>query len=220
LSVAAVLPGVPIPPGVPVPPGGNPERGGANESDPVPTGVAIGRDGSVYVGMLTGFPFIPGAAKVVRLGANGTTTDVARGLTMVTGVAVGPDGNVYASEISTNFNITATPPQIAPGRVVRILPNGSIQAVAEGLMAPNGIAFDRAGNLYVVANSAFGPPNAGQVVRCDRVAAPAAGLPATGSAPPVSPARSLPLALAWPALALVAAAAAGTRAIAPRRRAS
>ena len=220
LSVAAVLPGLPLPPGAPAPPGGNPSRGGANEIDPVPTGVAVGPDGSVYLGLLSGFPFPPGAAKVVRLGVGGATTDVARGLTMVTGVAVGPDRTLYVSEISTGVSLSAQGLQIAPGRVERVLPNGSTQVVADGLMAPNGIAFDRLGNLYVVVNSAFTPPDAGaagQVVRCDRVAAPATGLPRTGSAAPGAPSPRLPLVLAWPALAIAAAASVGAR-YAVRRR--
>jgi hypothetical protein len=180
LSVAAVIPGVPLPPGVPAQP--NPGRGGASEIDPVPTSIAVGADGSVYVGLLPGFPFPAGGAKIVKIGANGTTTDFARGLSMVVGLTVGPDRNLYVAELSSNFNVLATPPQIAPGRVSRVLADGRVQVVADGIPAPNGIAFDRAGNLYVTANSAFAAPTAGQVLRCDRVAA-VVGLPRTGTGP-------------------------------------
>jgi plastocyanin/sugar lactone lactonase YvrE len=177
VAVAAVLPGLPLPEGMAMPSGGNPERGGANELDPVPTGVAIGPDGAVAVGLLSGGPFPPGAAKVVRLGADGTLADAATGLTMVVGVAVGPDGALYASQFSTNF--LAGPPD--PGNVVRIGPDGSSEVVVDGLSFPNGIAFDAAGNLYVVADSVnLGPGGAepqGQVLRCapDTAATPAPG---------------------------------------------
>ena len=169
-DVLAVIPGLPSPQP-------NPARGGRNEMDPVPTGVAVGADGNVYVGLLSGAPFPEGAAKVVRISPTGQVNDAATGLTAVTGVAVGPDRNLYVSEIF-RLDLTATPPMLRPGRVLRVLPDGTKQVVAEGLNTPNGLAFDRAGNLYVVTGSVT--PD-GQVLRCDRAAAGVLGLPATGS---------------------------------------
>jgi hypothetical protein len=101
----------------------------------------------------------------------------------VVGVAVGPDRNLYVSEIFSQFDLSTTPPTPRPGRVRRVMPDGSSQIVVDGLATPNGIAFDRAGNLYVAVNTAFTPPGAqGQLLRCERVASPAPGLPRTGAA--------------------------------------
>ena len=140
------------------------------ELDPVPTGVAVGTDGTIYLGLLSGGPFPPGAAKVLKVGTDGTLTDYATGLTMVVGVAVGPDGNVYTSEISTNF----LGEQPAPGAVLRIKSDGTTENVVEGLALPNGIAFDKDGNLYVATFTvAFAPPGSppqGMVLRFDGVA--------------------------------------------------
>ena len=190
LAVVAVLPGLPLtradlPPGFlpPDAPLANPNRGGTATLDPVPTGVAVGPDGAVYVANLSGFPFVAGKAKVLRVAPGGALSDAATGLTMAVGVAFGPDGLLYASQISTGFQLTGpdTPPTIAPGAVVRLRPNGAKEVVADNLSASNGIAFDKAGNLYIVANSAFGPPNQGEVLRCTGVATPTMpGLPNTG----------------------------------------
>jgi hypothetical protein len=158
----------------------NPARGGRNELDPVPSGVAVGADGNVYVGLLSGAPFPEGAAKVVRITPAGQVSDAATGLTAVTGVAMGPDRTLYVSEIF-RLDLSAQPPQMRPGRVLRVLANGTTQVVAENLNTPNGLAFDRAGNLYVVTGSTT--PN-GQVLRCAAVAG-AIGLPATGGGPAV-----------------------------------
>jgi hypothetical protein len=65
---------------------------------------------------------------------------------------------------------------------VRVRPNGAKETVLGDLNAPSGIAFDKAGNLYVAVDAAFGAPDQGQVLRCAGVAAPAApGLPNTGA---------------------------------------
>lgn len=192
LAMVAVIPGLPItreelPPGF-IPPGApfaNPSRGNTATIDPVPTGVAAGPDGAIYVANLSGFPFIKGKAKVLRMAPGGGLSDAATGLTMAVSVAFGPDGMLYTSEISTGFRLTGptTPPDIAPGAVVRMRADGTKEIIASNLSAPNGIAFDRAGNLYVAVNSAFGPPDQGQVLRCAGVAAPGAmpGLPNTGA---------------------------------------
>ncbi len=164
----------------------NPARGGRNELDPVPTGVTVGVDGNVYVGLLSGAPFPEGAAKVVRITPAGQVSDAATGLTAVTGVAMGPDRNLYVSEIF-RLDLTAQPPAMRPGRVLRVLANGTKQVVAENLNTPNGLAFDRAGNLYIATGSTT---PAGQVLRCTAVAG-ATALPSTGGGLPVAPAAAL-----------------------------
>jgi len=163
LTVLAVLEDVPLPEGAQGPP----------TLEPVPTGVTPNPAGGIYVGLLSGGPFPPGAAKVLAVAEDGTVTDAATGLTMVVDVTVGPDGNLYASQISTNF--LSEPP--APGSVVRIGADGAQEPVVEGLMLPNGIDFDADGNLYVVAGTvSFGAP-AGMVLRFDGVAAATDGTP-------------------------------------------
>jgi len=188
IALVATIPGLPLPAGMTPPPGGNPSRGGANELDPVPIGVDVGPDGTVYLGLLSGGPFPPGAAKVVTVSADGQIADAATGLTMVVGVAVGPDGGLYASELSTNFG--SQPP--GAGNVVRVGPDGETQVSIDGLPFPNGIAFDKDGNLYIVTGTvSFGPPS-GQVLRCLGVALPAEAPPA---ASPVASPAATPVAL-------------------------
>lgn len=169
-EVLVVHAGLPLPEGMEAPPGGNPGRGGANELDPVPTDIEFGADSSVLVGLLSGGPFPPGAAKVVSVAQDGTVADLATGLTMVVALAVGPDDQLYATQISTNF--LGEMPE--PGNVVRLLADGTQEVVADGLILPNGIAFDQDGNLLVVVNSvSMGGPD-GQVLRCEGIAASAA----------------------------------------------
>jgi hypothetical protein len=138
----------------------------------VPTGVTPNPAGGLYVSLLSGGPFPPGAAKILAIADDGTISDAATGLTMATDVKVGPDGNLYAAQISLNF--LAEPPE--PGSVVRINQDGSIEPVVEGLMLPNGLVFDADGNLFVtaVSNNPPGVPEPlGMVLRCDGVAPPA-----------------------------------------------
>lgn len=169
LKLLAVLPGLTSPNGK-----ANSARGGKAEIDPVPTGVLADPAGGVWVGLLTGFPFPAGAAKVVHIAADGTITDAVTDLTMVTGLAAAPDGTLYATELSTNF--LSRPP--AAGDIVRVKKDGAKEIAYRGLSFPNDIAFDSAGNLYVVTNasSPAGAPAAGVVLKCaDAASAHAAG---------------------------------------------
>lgn len=186
IKVAAVIPGVAVtaadfPPGTLPPdvPFGNPERGGKPEVDPVPTSITPGEDGSLYVTLLPG-ALLPKKAKVVRIAPNGTVTDVLSGLTTLVGSAAGPDGNLYVTSLTAGFAQNGPP---APGSVYRVLPGGKWEVVATDLPFPNGITFDKAGNLYVATYTINpGPQPVGEVVRFDgiaRVAAPSP--PATGS---------------------------------------
>lgn len=164
-ELLAAHPGIPLPEGVEAPPGGNPGRGGALELDPVPTDVEVLEDGTVLSGLLSGGPFPPGAAKVVSVGADGTLTDVATGLTMVVGLAVGPDGHLYVSQISTNF-LGEVP---TPGSVVRVFEDGTQEVVLDGLMLPNGIAFEADGSMLVITGATSPAEPMGQLLRCTGV---------------------------------------------------
>lgn len=168
-EVVAVYEGLPLPEGMDAPPGGNPSRGGALELDPVPTDVVGIAEGRLLVGLLSGGPFPPGAAKVLSVAADGVVSDLATGLTMVVGLAIGPDNQLYASQLSTNF--LGEMPE--PGNVVRLLADGTQEVVVDGLVLPNGITFDQDGNLLVVTNTvSLGEPN-GQLLRCEGVGAAA-----------------------------------------------
>lgn len=110
--------------------------------DQVPTGLAIGPDGALYVTTLTGFPFAAGAASVYRVAdvdgdgdalEDGETTVFAGGLTTATDLAFDNTGALLVTEFSTDFLANA------PGRLVRIV-DGNVTEVAGGLVSPTGIA--------------------------------------------------------------------------------
>jgi sugar lactone lactonase YvrE len=175
--VVAVFPGLPGD-------GPNPDRGGKNEVDPVPTGVAVAPDGTIYVSYLGGGAPTPGRAKVVKVSSNGTVSDAVTGLTYATGVAVGPDGLLYVSKLTQGLDTSKQPPAPKPGGISRVLADGSMQIVADNLMAPNGIAFDKAGNLYVTVGTI--DPKNGQVLKLSSVAAPKAVAPPTATTPSIT----------------------------------
>jgi len=134
---------------------------------PVPTGIALGPDGSAYVGNLTPAPFANGTAKVIQITADGTVTDVWTGLTAVTGVAVGTDGTLYATEMSTGN--TDTEPFTVPGsgQVVRQTGPDSAEPVATGLMLPVGLALGPDGALYVPMPAQGANDGSGMIGRLD-----------------------------------------------------
>jgi hypothetical protein len=120
-----------------------------SEGHPVSTGLAVGADGSVYVGNLTAVPFPDGAAKVSKIAPDGTVTDVWTNLTRIGDLAIGPDGTLYAEEISTGNTETEPYAQPNTGRIVRQTGPDTAEVVAEGLNFPVGLNFGPDGALYV-----------------------------------------------------------------------
>ena len=77
----------------------------------VPTGIARGPDGAIYVGTLTGYPYPDGEAAIWRiedLNGDGDALDQGEsepfvtGLTAVTDIAFGTDGTLYIAEFSSD----------------------------------------------------------------------------------------------------------------------
>ncbi len=127
---------------------------------PVPTSVAVGPDGAIYVGFLTGFPFPSGAARVEKW-VDGALAETYDGLTMVTDVEVGQDGNIYAVQFASELGEQGFTPN--SGSVVMISDEG-LTYVAEGLNFPYGIAQNADGNWAVSVNASFGAPGSGMVL--------------------------------------------------------
>jgi sugar lactone lactonase YvrE len=151
LAVFEGIPGMPFP---------NEARGGAMESDPVPTGVTLGDEGNIFVSLLPGFPFAPGSARVLKVAPDGTVSDYATGLTTLTDVRMGPDGNLYAVQFAV-FGEQGPAPD--SGAIIRIVEGAESTPLVEGLSFPTSLAFDASGNAYVTING-VGAPGSGQVV--------------------------------------------------------
>jgi DNA-binding beta-propeller fold protein YncE len=130
----------------------------------VPTGVAQGADGALYVSQLTGFPFPVGGSSIWRVQPGQAPTVFATGFTNVVDIAAGPDGSLYIVEIAKHGLLAGFGSGDFGGRLVRVAPNGTQTTLLEDpLFAPGGVAVDRDGTIYVtnVSIAAGG----GQVLR-------------------------------------------------------
>jgi hypothetical protein len=124
----------------------------------VPSSVAVGPDGALYVGELTGWPFVRGSARVWRVVPGKGKKVYASGFTNISDLAF--DGrDLLVLEMAANGLLDPG----SPGRLVRVSPKGRRTVVArQGLVAPTGVAVAD-GAIYVSnrGTSAHG----GEVVR-------------------------------------------------------
>ena len=141
-----------------------------SQSDSVPTCVARGPDGALYVGELLGGFYSPNHARVWRVVPGHAPKVWVTGLTTVQGCGFGRDGAFYATEIQTG-GLTADNPA---GDVVRIDRHGHRTHLGVGkLFNPSGFAAGSYGAIYV-SNCSIAPAGGmgpqlcktgGQVVR-------------------------------------------------------
>jgi hypothetical protein len=120
----------------------------------VPTGVVQGPDGAFYVGQLTGFPFVPGAAKVWRVMPGEEPTVYAEGFTNIIDLAFDSDGNLLVLEITAGglLNVNPDDPATMAGALYMVGTDGTVTeqtAVSSHLVTPGGMAFGPDGDLYI-----------------------------------------------------------------------
>jgi sugar lactone lactonase YvrE len=127
-------------------------------TEAVPTAVAEGPDGAVYVSQLTGFPFQEGLANIYRVDPDGSLDVYAGGLTTVTDLAFAEDGTLYVVELASAGLLNGP-----VGALVEIPPGGGDDhtTVVDGLFAPYGVAL-QGDTAYVTTGSVL--PGGGQVV--------------------------------------------------------
>ena len=151
----------------------------ASEGHIVPTSIAW-RKGSFYVGNLNLFPIDPQWARILTISkehasdedaAPGFQQDYGRhhivdskaGFTTVVAVDFGPhDGLLYVLELSD----APGNPTPGAGKVVRVLRNGQIEEVINGLAVPTAMTFGPDGHLYI-CNLGAAPGAVGQILRFD-----------------------------------------------------
>ena len=147
---------------------------------PVPTAVAAGADHNLYVSELTGVPGpdmdgIQGEARIWRVDGDAVNAscpssdhcDLAvAGLTSVIDADFGADGRLYLVEYDTNGWFQAVILDNAAGGTIlacdvvgapSALSRDQCETIADGLVLPGAITFDRHGTLWVVENHLGAP---------------------------------------------------------------
>jgi hypothetical protein len=129
----------------------------------VPSSVALGPDGALYVGELTGVPFAAGSARVWRVLPGRRPTVYASGFTTISDL--GFDGpNLLVLELSTKGLLAGK----SAGALIRVTPARVKSVLASrGLLYPTGLAVD-GGSIYISNHGLYPAAGAGphgEVVR-------------------------------------------------------
>ncbi len=115
----------------------------------VPTAVAAGPGGALFVSELTGFPFPKGAARIFRLVPGHAPTVWATGLTNVTDLRW-YRGSLYAVQIANDGLLAAS--GVPVGSLVKVNRGAAATRVGPNLPAPYAVAF-RNDTAYVTTCS-------------------------------------------------------------------
>ena len=129
----------------------------------VPSSVAVGPDGALYVGELTGLPYEPGSARIWRVVPGRKLSLYASGFTNIVDLAF--DGrDLLVLEIASEGLLDPR----SPGALIRLAPTGARTVLAsEGLVDPTGLAIGN-GSIYISNDGVFagtGAGHHGEVVR-------------------------------------------------------
>jgi hypothetical protein len=157
VSTVAVFPDqlVPAPPGIPNLPKKIPMQS-------VPTTVTRGPDGALYVGELTGFPFVKGAARIWRIKHGEKPKVFAAGFTNIIDIAFDRKGRLLVLQISKK-GLFAEDPNGALFRIEKGGKGKRTELAMGKLIFPGGVAVGHDGAIYVTNKSVFA--GGGEVLR-------------------------------------------------------
>lgn len=134
---------------------------------PVPTSVAVGLDGALYIGELTGFPFQANTAQVYRLNDEGQPEVYAGGFTHIVDLAFDNAGGLYVLEYDANGLLN----EGDAGALIYVSPDGKTRTTIadDELTNPTGLEIGSDGDIYI-SNKGF-VAGQGEVLRSSFVTA-------------------------------------------------
>jgi hypothetical protein len=142
---------------------------GPHPDDSVPTSIDAGPDGAYYVGELTGFPVVLGAANILRVDrASGSTEMCLTGFTTIIDIAFDKQGNLYVLEYAGSLIRVVPERRAARERDDRSVicaqyAAGDRTTMVSGLTNPTSVVVGPDGALYVSNRGIF--PMTGEVIR-------------------------------------------------------
>lgn len=137
----------------------------------VPTAVAVGPDGALYVSELGGIPYPTGYARIIRIPdpesttgfdrttPSGTPQVFASGFSEIQGLSFDAAGNLYVLEyLNANgvYDPTTAPGDLPPSKLIRVGTDGVRTTISgDELKLGNYVKVDEAtGDIYVATNNA------------------------------------------------------------------
>jgi hypothetical protein len=136
----------------------NPFAPGNVPMQSVPTAVAVGPGGALFVSELTGFPFPQGAARIFRVVPGHKKTVWATGLTNVTDLTW-YRGSLYAVQLANTGLLT---PGLPVGSLVKVHKGSSHTRIGTNLHAPYGVAMHNGAAFVTTCSVCAG---GGKVIR-------------------------------------------------------
>jgi hypothetical protein len=141
------------------PPQANPTPVGPPMIEAVPTSLARGPDGALYVGQLTGFPFVQGLASVYRVVPGQPPQVHCGGFKTIVDIAFDLDGSLLVVEHATGGLFF---PQNS-GRLTRVTQGCARTPLLTALDRPTSVAVGADGAIYVTNHGVT--PGIGEVLR-------------------------------------------------------
>lgn len=131
----------------------------------VPTGLARGPDGALYVSLFSPFPYDPNSGRIDRVTPDGAVQTAVANLTTPIGVSFDPNGTMYVLEFSAGFQLRPTLGFLPDsGRLLRVA-EGSREVIADRLSFPTGVLARNDGSFLVSVHGAFSKAGSGAVLR-------------------------------------------------------
>lgn len=124
----------------------NPLTGTDTPLQSVPTSIAQGSDGALYVSELTGLPFPEDAARIYRLTPGNEPEVYTDGFTQIIDLAFAPDNNLYVLEYAAESLLSGDP----TGSLIRVAPDGTRTNIGgDELISPTALTVGPDDAIYV-----------------------------------------------------------------------